>query len=255
VNKILSGQTAILSGGLGDIGRSIALELARAGATVAFGDTRPESAAGPLLEELGKLGAGHCYDLIDVSDAEQVRAWVARVEHRVGVPTLIIPNAAIVTLRNFREIRAEEWARELRVNMDGVFHLAQAAAMRLLHFGRPGRIVVLGSWAGHRPHVHIPAYCVAKAGLRMLVQCMALEFAPHGILVNEVAPGYVDAGLTRQVWEKDPSLKKQALAKVPVRRLIQPIEVARQVVWLCHPDNLNQTGSTVLLDGGLSLLS
>jgi glucose 1-dehydrogenase len=91
--------------------------------------------------------------------------------------------------------------------------------------------------------------------LRMLCKCMALELAPHGILVNEIAPGYVDAGMSRRICEQDPLRRKQALKKVPVRKFIMAEEVARQVVQLCHPQNQNITGSTLLMDGGLSLLS
>jgi len=254
VNNFLKGQTAIVSGGLGDIGRAIAMELARGGAAVAVGDVRPESGAEVLLRELEELGARCRYDLVDVSDGVRVRAWVSAVEKDLGVPSLIIPNAATATVAGVLEITPDQWSRELRVNLDGAFHLAQAGAARLVDLERSGRIVFVGSWVGQRPYSGIPAYCVAKAGLRMLVQCMALELARHRILVNEVAPGYVDAGLSRRAWEKDPGSRERDMAGVPLHCLVQAGEVARQVVWLCHPDNLNVTGSAVLVDGGLSLL-
>ena len=252
---VLQGQIAMVSGGLGDIGAAIALELARAGAAIALGDLVPTQKGHSLFSQLKKIGVQHRYDLVDVTDAAQVRAWVTAVERSFGVPTLIVPNAATVTLAGIEKITPEQWSRELSVNLTGAFLLAQAAALRLVHHGRPGRIVFIGSWAAHRPHQPLPAYCVAKAGLRMLMKCMALEFARHGILVNEVAPGYVDAGLSRKVWESDPVLRQRDVGKVPVQRLIDPAEVAQQVAWLCHPNNLNATGSTVLVDGGLSLLA
>ena len=253
MNEFLKNQTAIISGGLGDIGRAIALEMARQGAHVAIGDVRPPDDATDFLPTISDFGVRCHYDRVDVSDADAVRDWVMAVESDLGVPTLIIPNAAIVTLANIREVTPEQWSRELRVNLDGAFHLAQAAALRLLHHGCQGRIVFLGSWAAHAPHAHIPAYCAAKAGLRMLCKCMALELAPHGILVNEVAPGYVDAGLSKQIWDQHPELREQAIQRVPVQKLITPQEVARQVVALCHPENQHVTGSVLLMDGGLSL--
>ena len=88
----------------------------------------------------------------------------------------------------------------------------------------------------------------------MLCKCMALELAPHNILVNEIAPGFVDAGLSGRSFEKNPVLKKESQEKVPIKKLISAGEVARQVVLLCHPLNEHMTGSTVLMDGGLSLL-
>ena len=125
--------------------------------------------------------------------------------------------------------------------------------MRLLEHKRPGRIVFIGSWAAHAAHNAIPAYCVAKAGLRMLCKCMALEFAPHGILVNEVAPGYVNAGLSAQGWAQNPDAREAARQRVPIQELIEPQEVALQVAHLCEPANRHMTGSVLLMDGGLSL--
>jgi NAD(P)-dependent dehydrogenase (short-subunit alcohol dehydrogenase family) len=96
-------------------------------------------------------------------------------------------------------------------------------------------------------------YSVSKAGLRMLCQCMALELAPHHITVNEIAPGYVDAGLSGKIFDANPALREEARAKVPNRELISAAEVAAQVAYLCDPENRHITGSTLLMDGGLSL--
>lgn len=255
MNSLFKNQIVIISGGLGDIGRAIALEFASHGAAVALGDIRPEKDAQNFLSELAQKNVKAHYYRADVSDASQVRSWVAEVENKLGVPGIVIANAATVTFARICEITPEQWSREMHVNLDGAFHLAQIAATRLLHHARSGRIIFIGSWAAHVPHLELPAYSVTKAGLRMLCKCMALELAPHGILVNEVAPGYVDAGLSRRIFDEDPARRKRALKKVPVQKLIQSQEVAQEVVHLCHPQNQNITGSTVLMDGGLSLLS
>jgi glucose 1-dehydrogenase len=255
VSELFKNQTAIISGGLGDIGRAIALEFASHGASIALGDIRPVEDSKNFLDELKRRNVAAHYQQVDVADAAQVREWVDSVEKSLAVARLIIPNAAGFTLARICEMTPEQWSRELRVNLDGAFHLAQFGANRLLHHGESGRIVFVGSWAAHAPHLAIPAYCVSKAGLRMLCKCMALELAAQGILVNEVAPGYVDAGLSRRTWEDDPTRRKLALKRVPVQSLVQAREVAQQVIHLCHPDNQNITGSTLLIDGGLSLLS
>jgi NAD(P)-dependent dehydrogenase (short-subunit alcohol dehydrogenase family) len=101
----------------------------------------------------------------------------------------------------------------------------------------------------------VPDYCVAKAGLRMLSRCMALEYARHGILVNEVAPGFVNAGLSRQVFEKDPQFHSQCAARVPIGEIMTAEEVAFHVAHLCDPRNHSMTGSVLLCDGGLSLVT
>jgi glucose 1-dehydrogenase len=255
MDRTLQNKVAVISGGLGDIGRAIALELARRGADVAIGDVRDESAARGLADQLRGLNVRSRYDAVDVASAEQVTAWIATVERDLGVPTLIIPNAATVTLAGVRDVTAEQWSKELRVNLDGAFHLAQAGALRMLAHKKPGRIVFVGSWAAHAPHSNITAYCVAKAGLRMLCKCMAADLAPDGILVNEVAPGYVDAGLSAQIWAKNPGAKEGAANRVPTGQLIDADDVAAQVAHLCEPANRHMTGSVLLMDGGLSLVT
>jgi glucose 1-dehydrogenase len=227
--------------------------LARRGADIALGDILDPPQAKPQLQQIRDLGRRCRYDRVDVSDAAAVSQWVAAAEREFGVPTLVIPNAAIVHTAGVRELTAEEWRHELAVNLDGAFHLAQSAALRLLHRRKPGRVVFIGSWAGHVPHPAITAYCVSKAGLRMLCRCMAAELAEHGILVNEVAPGYVNAGLSGKVFRQDPKLREKSTRSVPVRELIDPAEVAVQVARLCEPDNRHFAGATLVMDGGLSL--
>ena len=251
--RTLQNQVAVISGGLGDIGRAIALELARRGADIAIGDLRDASAARGVADQVRELGVRFRYDAVDVSDASAVAAWIAAIERELGVPRLLIPNAATVTLAGVRDVTPQQWTKELAVNLDGAFHLAQAGALRMLAHRKPGRIVFVGSWAAHAPHSNIPAYCVAKAGLRMLCKCMAADLAPDGILVNEVAPGYVDAGLSAQIWQKNPGAKEAAAKRVPTGQLIDAAEVAQQVAHLCDPDNRHMTGSVLLMDGGVTL--
>ncbi len=250
MQNTLDGQVAIVSGGLGDIGRAIAAELAKHGAKIAVGDLRE-------CDEtfLKSLPTQSRYDRVDVSDSRQVEAWVKTVEANLGVPTLIVPNAAIVTVEDFATISPEKWDRELSINLNGSFYMAQAAVKRLLHHQLAGRVVFIGSWAAHAAHNSIPAYCVAKAGLRMLCKCMAVELAAKNILVNEVAPGYVDAGLTAELWRRNPGAKEKAQARVPTNQLITADEVAMQVMHLCDPRNRHMTGTTILMDGGLSLVT
>jgi len=251
----LKDQVAIISGALGDIGRAIALELAARGADVALGDIREPGDAESLIKSLHDRGVRARYDRTDVADSTQVANWFAEVANDLGVATLIVPNAARVTLAGIRDVTPDQWSREIQVNLNGAFFMAQAGAARLIEAKKAGRIVFIGSWAAHAPHPHIPAYCVAKAGMRMLCKCMALELAPHNILVNEVAPGYVDAGLSAQVWAKNPGAKERAATRVPTGQLIDAREVAVQVAHLCDAENRHMTGSTILMDGGLSLVT
>jgi NAD(P)-dependent dehydrogenase (short-subunit alcohol dehydrogenase family) len=251
----LKGQVAIISGGLGDIGFAIAQLLASRGADIAIGDRRPTADAEPRLAELTSLGRRANYHQLDVAVATEVNAWVERVSTSFGPPTLVIVNAAIVDPSPVCEITPEQWHRHLDINLSGAFFLAQACANKLRALDRPGRIVFVGSWAADAPHVNLAAYCVAKAGLRMLCRTMALELAPNRILVNEIAPGYVDAGLTAEIWAKHPAKREEGRQDVPTHELITANQVALQVGHLCDPTNRHMTGSTILMDGGLSLTS
>jgi glucose 1-dehydrogenase len=188
-----------------------------------------------------------------VANPEAIQHWLDDVESELGLPNLIIPNAAIVKTSSLTEISADDWNSQLNVNLNGAFFLAQNAATRLLKAQLPGRIVFVGSWAAHAPHANMIPYSVSKAGLRMLCKCMALELAPHRILVNEVAPGFVDAGLSGKIFDANPQLRKSAKEKVPNHQLITAEEVAAQVAYLCDPQNKHTVGSTLLMDGGLSL--
>jgi glucose 1-dehydrogenase len=244
ISQELQTPLVAVSGGLGDIGKAIAQSFKREGADIAIADLPKAS-----------VETEHYCSGLDVTDADAVETWFDDVVRHFGrSPNIIIPNAAISTIKRYFEISSTEWKREIDVNLNGAFYFANAGATRLLRESRPGRIVFLGSWAGHAPHVNLPAYSVAKAGLRMLMKTLALELAARGILVNEVAPGYVDAGLSGRIFETNPDIKEDARNRVPVRRLVSADEVARQALYLCSEDARHITGTTLLQDGGLSLL-
>lgn len=244
IASALNPALVAISGGMGDIGQAMARAFRQRGAEVAVCDLAPEKRADAV---------GDYYGQVDVTQPAEVEGWFDAVEKTFGrAPNVIIPNAATATFKKHLEITPEEWKRELDVNLNGAFYFAEAGARRLA--GKPGRIVFIGSWAGHAPHAHLPAYSVAKAGLRMLTKTLALELAPRGILVNEVAPGYVDAGLSGRAFAADPALAASAKEAVPVRALISADDVAMQVLYLCSDAGNHVTGTTIVQDGGLSLL-
>lgn len=244
---------AAISGAAGDIGRAIAIELARRGASLALSDVLAPEKTEFLLREVRSMGRSARYERVDVTDAGAVDAWIARVQHETGDLQWIVASAATVTIADAMHVTSDQWKRELDVNLSGSFFVARAGARELLKAGRSGRIVFVGSWAAHAPHANLPAYSVSKAGVRMLCQCMALELASHGIAVNEVAPGYVDAGLSAEVFRQDPRARDNSNRRVPIGRMMSAEEVARQVAYLCFDASPHTTGSVLLMDGGLSL--
>jgi glucose 1-dehydrogenase len=240
----LSGQVALVTGGRGDIGSAVVTALVAAGAQVAVADLRPVP---------DTPAAGTVHTAIDVADPAAVTAWLDRVEAELGTPTLVVPAAATATVGTLLELTAEEWRTELAVDLTGPFLVASEAARRMIAGHRAGRIVMVGSWAAHAPHPHVPAYSVAKAGLRMLTQLLAIELAPHQILVNEIAIGVVDAGVSRSTFAKRPELRARSEQIAPVRHLVELDEIVTTVLDLCDPNRRSMTGATVLLDGGMSL--
>ena len=238
---------ALVSGGAGDIGRAIGARLLADGFKVSLGDQHAKP--GRILAR-----SGAHYQRVDITQTAEIDRWFTEVETTLGCPEVVICNAAIVELGSAVALDEAAWRRTLDVNLTGAFLLAQRAAQRWLAAGTRGRILFVGSWAAHAPHPNLAAYCVAKAGLRMAAQCLAVELAPHGILVNEVAPGQVDAGLSRRIFDSKPQLRKRALSRIPTRSLLSSEDVADAVAYLCRLETRQITGSTLLVDGGLSLV-
>jgi len=248
-------RVAAISGGLGDIGQACALALAAQGTHIAVGDVTHDNRAGDLKAKVESLGSRFRFSQVDVSNGESVRQWFDAIEESLGIADIAIANAAIVEQCTLEEMTPEVWKRHLDVNLTGVLHVANTAARRMVKAGSPGHIVLLGSWAAEAPHGHIPAYCVSKAGVRMLCRLMALEYAARGICINEVAPGLVNAGVSRQLFEADPKLRERIAGQVPVGRLMTAEDVAWHVTQACDRKNRNMTGATITCDGGISLIT
>jgi glucose 1-dehydrogenase len=245
--SLLANHVAVVTGGRGDIGGAIVDALAESGATVIVGDIAPL----PTSQDASPATIVH--EIIDVTDPVAVSAWLGRIERDIGTPTIVVPAAAIATVASPLSLTAEQWDSELATDLSAPFYVASDAARRMVAAGLPGRIVMIGSWAAHAPHPHVPGYSVAKAGLRMLTKLLAIELAPYQILVNEIAIGVVDAGVSRKTFAERPELRARSEQIAPVRQLVGVDEVTEQVLRLCAPDLRTLTGSTILLDGGMSL--
>jgi len=249
----LAGQVAVISGGLGAIGSATVRALAHHGADVACCDVYPAEQAANLLQEVATTGRRGIYQQVNIADPIAVSHWLSEVERSLGTATLIVPNAAVVDASDWFELNAESWRRLMAVNLDGVFYMAHTATLALVNRRLSGRVVFVGSWAAEHVHLEIPSYCIAKAGLRMLARCMAGALATHDILVNEISPGFVAAGLADKIPTSELDPHEVSRRQVPTGRIITPDEVAAQIVYLCDPENRHMTGSVLLMDGGLSL--
>lgn len=247
-------KVVLISGGLGDIGQAIAQAFLDKGAIVALSDRFSPEVASEKLPMLKDQTVALHYAEVDVSQAEQVSGWIAAIRERLGPIAIGIANAAKVTLKNYRELSDAEWRSEMNVNLDGAFYMANGCAKLFVADSMAGNILFLGSWAAHAVHVNLPAYSVSKAAIRMLCQSMALEYAASGIRVNEIAPGYVNAGLSKVVWAQNPDLQNEAASVVPLGKILEVDEIAQQVLWMCSEQCKHLTGASIVLDGGLSLI-
>jgi NAD(P)-dependent dehydrogenase (short-subunit alcohol dehydrogenase family) len=244
----LDGLGVALTGAAGDIGHAIALELARRGATVTMIDLQSPDRAAERIEAVAALGACS-YLQADVTDRAAIDAALASVDPL----DVAIGNAGIVEAAPFLEVSQSQWQAHLDVNLTGCFNVGQAAARLMVERGTRGKIVFTGSWVGEIPWPEISAYCVSKAGVRMVARSMARELAGHGIRVNVVAPGIVMAGMARRQYETDPGYARRASVVIPLGEFGTVEQVAKATAFLCSPDGDYATGSVLLVDGGASL--
>jgi NAD(P)-dependent dehydrogenase (short-subunit alcohol dehydrogenase family) len=248
----LEGKHIVVTGGCGDIGRAMALELVDRGARVAVFDIREPAPSGAedadafrqALED-GDIS----FSQVDVSDRSAVRSALERVTPLDAV----IGNAGISESAPFLEITDEQWRRHQDVNLTANFYLGQEAARLMIARGSGGTILFTGSWVQEVPWPEIAAYSASKAGLAMLMRSMALELAPHNIRVNVVAPGIVAAGMAKYQMDHEPQYARRITNIIPLGRLQTPQDVARTAAFLCSDDAAYMTGATLLVDGGASL--
>jgi NAD(P)-dependent dehydrogenase (short-subunit alcohol dehydrogenase family) len=244
----LTGQTAFVTGALGDLGGSVSTFLLRAGATVVGLGRSPQAHVAERIEALQAIGPFE-YVAADVTD----HAALARTIDALPRLDIVIGNAGTVEPASFVDVTEESLARQVSINFTANYVLGQIAARRFIRDGTPGRIVYIGSWVGERPWPELTAYSASKAALQMLTRSMALELAPYGIRVNLVAPGIVHAGLARKQAEADPVYAARAARAIPLGSLQRPDDVAAMVLFLVGEGAANATGASFVVDGGASL--
>ena len=212
----LEGQTALVTGASGGLGRHFAEVLARAGATVVLAARRTDRLAEAVLE-LEALG--HCAKAVvmDVTDAASVAAAFARAEADDAPVSILINNSGIVVSASSLDLAEEDWDRVLDTNLKGAWLVSRAFARNAKAARREGAIVNVASILGFRVAGHVSAYAVSKAGLVQLTCAMGLELARFGIRVNALAPGYIATDLNRAFFESEAG--KAMIARIPQRRL------------------------------------
>jgi len=247
----LTGRRALVTGAASGIGRAAAQRLAADGASVVIdyvGDAKP---ADVLVGEIERGGGRAVAVEADVSDEAQVAALFARAREELGPVDVLVNNAGAEKPFALVDMPLEEWNAVLALNLTGPFLCARALA-RGLAPGAGGVIVNVSSVHELIPWPTFSHYCASKGGLKLFAQTIARELAPRGIRVVNVAPGAILTPINQEFVD-DPEKRRAVEAEVPLGRLGQPDEVAAAIAWLAGPEAQYVTGSTLFVDGGMTL--
>ena len=248
----LKDRRALVTGANSGIGRATALALAKTGARVAVNYvTHPETAES-LCREITH-GGGEAFAVqADVSDAKQVVAMFAKTDAAWGGIDILVNSAGIDGERAVSwEAHPDAWRKVLEVNLFGAFHCSQEALKRMVPAKR-GVIINITSVHEVIPWSGYSAYTASKAALSMLSKTLAQETAPHGVRVLSLAPGAIKSPINQTVWG-NPTMLDDLLAKIPEGRLGQPEDIADAVVMLAADVSRYITGTSVFVDGGMTL--
>lgn len=243
---MLQDKIALISGASRGIGKAIALELGRHGATV-IGTATTTSGADNISTYLAQhkiKGAGLQMNL---SDNTSIKDLIDTIINQYGAPTILINNAAITRDNLMLRMKDEEWDEVINTNLTGIYHLTKACIKGMLKV-RWGRIINISSVVGITGNAGQVNYATAKAGLLGFTKSLALELAARDITVNSIAPGFIDTDMTRELTEAQ---RAAVMVKIPQNRLGQAEDIAACVAFLVGPGGNYITGQTMNVNGGM----
>ena len=230
----------LVTGGARGLGREIALAAAAEGYRVGVIDVHPAAANGTAEADLAHF-------IASVSDADAVDDVFARF----GTPDVIVNNAGIVRFGPLVDLALDDFRDVVDTNLVGTYIVARAAARRWIAEGRPGSVVNLTSMNGVAAGPNAGAYGASKAAIALLTAQMGIEWGPHGIRVNAVAPGLIDAGMSEPIYA-DPATREARRSRVPLGRLGTATEIADVVLFLASDRSAYIHGQNIVVDGGVT---
>jgi 3-oxoacyl-[acyl-carrier protein] reductase len=243
---MLEQKVALVTGASRGIGRAIALELGRLGASV-IGTATTQEGADSISEYLSAANIKGAGKVLEVREQSQIDSLVSCVENDFGVIAILVNNAGITRDNLSIRMKEDEWDAVLDTNLKAVFRLSKAV-MRGMMKARQGRIVNVTSVVGHSGNPGQANYCAAKAGVTGMTRSLARELGSRNVTVNCVAPGFIDTDMTKVLDNK----QREALSlNIPLGRLGLPEEVAAAVGFLVSPAAAYITGTTIHVNGGM----
>ncbi|ABF42510.1 short-chain dehydrogenase/reductase SDR [Candidatus Koribacter versatilis Ellin345] len=246
----LKGKHALITGGDQGIGRGIALRFAQEGADVAIGFLSNDDHAKSAVEEMRSHGVNAAALQIDVSNIGALAKFYADATRALGPLDVLVNNAGIEKRDEFLKSTEDDFDSVIAVNLKGPYFLSQLFARDLAEAKRPGKIINISSVHEELPFPNFASYCAAKGGLKMLCRNLAIELAPYGITVNNIAPGAIKTPINDKLLH-DPSKLKPLLEHIPLKRMGTTDDVAGCAAFLASSDADYITGTTLVVDGGL----
>ena len=243
---ILKGKTAIVTGCSTGLGQGMALGLAEAGAKV-LGIDYVDS--GETIELMKKMGAEFKAMKEDLSTLEPVERIIDAAVEAFGGVDILVNNAGIIRREDSINFTEKDWDDVVNLNMKTLFFLSQAAARRFIEQGRGGKIINVASMLSFQGGIRVPSYTASKSGVMGLTRLMANEWAPHGINVNAIAPGYMATNNTAAL-RADKKRSAELLERIPAGRWGEPADLKGPVVFLASSASNYVNGYTVAVDGG-----
>ena len=242
----LTGNACLVTGGSRGIGRAIALELGRRGASVGVGYAHDADAAEAVVEQIGTSGGqGYAFGC-DVQDPIAIESAVADILQRFGKIDVLVNNAGITRDRSLAKMSPDEWDAVLETNLSSVFHMTARVLPHMVSAGH-GRIISISSVIGLHGNFGQANYAAAKAGIIGFTKSAAIELAKKGITVNAIAPGFIE---TEMIAAMPDEVRARILERIPMGRFGHPEEIAQAVAFLFTSGDYI-TGQVITIDGGL----
>ncbi len=246
--KRLSGKIAVVTGAAAGIGLVIAQEFAREGAHVYVTDVNGDG-ADAAAKDINAKGLSASSMAVDVSRGQDVTAMFQKVATEQAKIHVLVNNAGLNVRSDFRHLSDADWVKIREVNLDGVVRIARDG-FDLLKAAGNGSLINVASIMGHRGLRQLAGYSATKGAVSALTRALAIEYAPFGIRVNSLAPGFIETALTDR-FLRNPAIRKALLDQIAMRRFGDGLDVAGPALFLASDDSAYVTGAEIAVDGGM----